>query len=145
MRGLPGSGKSTLAKELGSGGVVFSTDDFFIEQGEYKFDPKLLAKNHLKNLERTIKAMENNTTPIVVDNTNTTPYEMKNYVLAAEKYGYHVEFQEPKTDWAWDVKTLSKKNTHKVPEQAIQSMIDRYDKNTDIDYIKNSKAPWEKN
>jgi adenylate kinase family enzyme len=44
MRGLPGSGKSTLAKVLaGEHGLVYSTDDFFIQNGEYKFDSKMLT------------------------------------------------------------------------------------------------------
>jgi adenylate kinase family enzyme len=55
MRGVPGSGKSTKAKQLaGTNGVVYSTDDFFIVKGEYKYDPKLIGDNHEKNIKRTI-------------------------------------------------------------------------------------------
>jgi adenylate kinase family enzyme len=44
MRGLPGSGKSTKAKELaGEQGLVFSTDDFFMVNGKYIFDPKMIG------------------------------------------------------------------------------------------------------
>jgi NEDD4-binding protein 2 len=144
MRGLPGSGKSTLAKELGKNGVVFSTDDFFMDQGEYKFNPNLLGKYHQLNYEKTVEAMQKGLSPIVVDNTNTQPFEMKNYVHAAEKYGYSIEFKEPQTEWAWNANELAKRNTHNVPVETIQKMVDRYDRNIDLDYIKNSKAPWEK-
>lgn len=68
---------------------------------------------------------------------------MKQYVIAAEKYGYKIQIKEPQTDWAWDAQQLAEKNTHKVPQDTIQKMIDRYDKNVDLDYIKKSKAPWE--
>lgn len=44
MRGISGSGKSTLAKELaGKNGLIFSTDEFFMNNGEYVFD---VAKLH---------------------------------------------------------------------------------------------------
>ena len=44
MRGLPGSGKSTKARKIaGQFGVVYSTDDFFMVNGEYKFDPKMIG------------------------------------------------------------------------------------------------------
>ena len=47
MRGLPGSGKSTLAKKIaGNQGVIYSTDDFFIVKGEYKYDPKMIGQYH---------------------------------------------------------------------------------------------------
>ena len=43
MRGLPGSGKSTLAKKIaGNAGVVYSTDDFFMVNGQYMYDPKMI-------------------------------------------------------------------------------------------------------
>lgn len=51
MRGMPGSGKSTLAKKLaGQGGVVYSTDDFFMKNGQYVYDAKMIGEYHNKNL-----------------------------------------------------------------------------------------------
>lgn len=47
MRGLPGSGKSTKAKKIaGNVGVVYSTDDFFMVNGKYMYDSKLIGDNH---------------------------------------------------------------------------------------------------
>lgn len=44
MRGLPGSGKSTLAKKIaGNSGVVYSTDDFFMVNGQYVYDSKMIG------------------------------------------------------------------------------------------------------
>lgn len=144
MRGLPGSGKSTKAKELSEGGVVYSTDDFFMVGDQYKFDPNKLGKYHNDNLARTEAAMQQGITPVVVDNTNVAAYEMKRYVLLADKYGYKVEFARPETDWAWDAEELAKRNTHGVPQEKIEQMLGRFDENEDLDYIKSTKAPWER-
>lgn len=55
MRGLPGSGKSTKAKKIaGNEGVIYSTDDFFMINGKYTYDPKLIGENHEKNFKRTV-------------------------------------------------------------------------------------------
>jgi adenylate kinase family enzyme len=55
MRGVPGSGKSTKAKKLaGTSGVVYSTDDFFMKNGEYVYDVKMIVEYHEKNLKRTV-------------------------------------------------------------------------------------------
>ncbi len=71
MRGVPGSGKSTKAKKLaGQNGVVFSTDDFFIKNGQYVYDPKFIGENHEKNIKRAIEAMQKSINLIVIDNTN---------------------------------------------------------------------------
>jgi len=147
MRGLPGSGKSTKAREVAGEDVdIFSTDDFFMnpDTGKYEFDPKFLGKYHSMNVKRTAEAMEQGVTPVVVDNTNTRLFEMKQYVQLAQKYGYEVEFHEPDTPWAWDEEQLAQKNTHGVPLDAIQRMKDRWDKNPTVDDILKSKAPWEK-
>jgi adenylate kinase family enzyme len=44
MRGLPGSGKSTKAQILaGKDGLIFSTDDFFMVNGKYVYDAKMIG------------------------------------------------------------------------------------------------------
>lgn len=147
LRGLPGSGKSFLSKQLaGETGVVYSTDDFFInkETGKYEFDPKKIGYNHKRNYERTVEALEKGISPIVVDNTFTQSWEGKNYALAAQKYGYKIEIKEPSTEWAWNVEELAKRNSHGVPAEAIQRMKDRYQKDLTVDQIVNSKNPFEK-
>jgi hypothetical protein len=83
MQGPPGSGKSTVVKQLMSrmdelkiSNAVFSTDDFFMKDGIYQFDFKLLGINHTKNLEAA------STSPahvVIIDNTNLTPGEYARY------------------------------------------------------------------
>ena len=147
MRGLPGSGKSTKARQLAGEDVdIFSTDDFFInpDSGKYEFNPKLLGQHHAANVRRTEEAMKNGVSPVVVDNTNTQFFEMKQYVKLAQQYGYSVDFHEPDTSWAWDVAELAKRNTHGVPDFAIQKMKDRWQKNPTVEDVLKSKAPWDK-
>lgn len=145
MRGISGSGKSTKAKSFG--GNVYSTDDFFMENEEYKFDPSKIVEAHGWNQNRVKEAMSSGETPIVVDNTNTQKWEAKPYVLMAKEFGYAVKVEESDTPWRFDAEELSKRNVHGVPKPAIQGMVDRYDKtnwNEDIDSIGAAKAPWEK-
>jgi adenylate kinase family enzyme len=50
MRGIPGSGKSTTAKKLaGETGKIHSTDNYFMVDGEYKFDPSKIREYHEAN------------------------------------------------------------------------------------------------
>ena len=59
--------------------------------------------------------MKKGTNLIVIDNTNIKLWEMKKYVLEAEKYGYKIEIVETETPWAWNYKQCAKKNSHGVP------------------------------
>ena len=141
LRGLPGSGKTTQAKSLL--GQVFSTDDYFIVDGEYKFQPKGIAKAHEWNQARVEKAILEGT-DIVVDNTNCSLWEMKPYVKMAVESNLDIRFHTPKTSWAFNVQECAKRNTHGVPEAAIQGMLDRWDDIPYINKILEAKAPWEK-
>jgi predicted kinase len=145
-RGLPGSGKSTLAKSLaGETGAIYSTDDFFMEGGEYKFDVEKIAENHMKNQKRTEEACEAGISPIVVDNTNLQKWEARPYVNIAKKCGYKVEFVESTTSWSKNVEELAKRNIHKVPSEIIERMLSRYEPHEEFteESVLTSKAPWE--
>lgn len=147
MRGLPGSGKSTLARSfVGPDGVVYSTDDFFMVDGVYKHDVAKLGEYHAANQKRTEEAARAGITPIVVDNTITQKWEAKPYVEIAKKYGYRVTFVEPETSWAKDADELERRNTHGVPRQIIDKMLERYEPHETftIDEVLSAKAPWEK-
>jgi len=133
MRGLPGSGKSTLAKQYG--GVIFSTDDLFIENGVYNFNPSKLKENHDLNYQRTVEALQNKIPIIVIDNTNTQKWEVERYVMSGIEHGYMVQFSEPSTDWKFSVDELAVKNSHGVPREAIQKMLDRWEYFTIEDFV----------
>ena len=132
LRGCPGSGKSFLAKQLSEGGAIFSTDDFWMVEGQYVFNPAMLGHAHAWNLKRATEAMARGITPIVIDNTNITAKDMRPYAQAAIKYGYKIEMKEPQTPWKFDVDELVKKNTHNVPRATIEKMIKRWQPNVTL-------------
>jgi predicted kinase len=138
-RGISGSGKSTLAKSLAPKENIFSTDDLFMVDGEYKFDPTKLGLYHKMNQERVEDAMIKGISPIVADNTNTQSWEIQPYVKLADKHGYKVELKEPNTPWKFDSKELARRNTHGVPEESIKKMIDRYQHNITVNDIRDYK------
>ena len=137
MRGCPGSGKSTLATELkGRNGRVFSTDDFFVQSdGEYVFDPKKVAAYHKRNQERAREAISEGVSPVVIDNTNTTYWEMRPYVETGLRHGYRIEFVEPSTPWRYDTSELSRRNSHGVNEETIKRMLRRFQKNPTVESV----------
>ena len=141
MRGISGSGKSTLARQLGEGGAVFSTDDFFMVNGEYQFDRDFMSEAHFLNQTRAVEAMDKGISPIVIDNTNVEAWEPKFYVEEAMKRGYRVEIKESQTPWRFDAEELARRNTHGVPLDVIQGMIDRWHQDMTVDDILNAEKP----
>jgi len=121
MRGVPGSGKSTLA--LTYGGVILSTDDFFVANGQYCFDPTKLKEAHAFNQDRTKLAMIKGNEVIVIDNTNILRAHIQPYLDLAEQYGYEVTYSIPLTPWAFDAQECFKRCTHNVPLATIERMI----------------------
>jgi len=141
MRGISGSGKSTLAQELGEGGIVLSSDDFFMIDDKYEFDPDAKGYAHWWNQGRAEEAMKQGISPIVIDNTHTMAWEAKPYVLLAQKYGYQIEIREPNTPWKFDAEELAKRNIHNVPKEAIEKMITKWEPNITVEDILKSERP----
>ncbi|XP_075598170.1 NEDD4-binding protein 2-like 1 isoform X1 [Balearica regulorum gibbericeps] len=144
LRGLPGAGKSTLARQLKRdypGAVVLSTDDFFIENGVYMFEPDFLEDAHKWNQKRARKAMKNGKSPVIIDNTNIHAWEMKPYVMMARENRYEVIFQEPDTPWKFNVQELARRNTHRVPREKIQRMKEQYEHNVTFHSVLHSEKP----
>lgn len=99
LRGLPGSGKSHYAQRLvddllagkSSDYLICATDDYFYHQGEYQFDIQKLNQYHNLNLARFIKALAEQISLVIVDNTNIRKWEFIAYVEAANALGYQVK------------------------------------------------------
>jgi predicted kinase len=130
MRGLPGSGKSTLAKELaGQLGQVFSTDDYFSMSGKYIFNGSVLGEAHEWNQRRSLEAIRQRHPIVVIDNTNTTVWELRSYlshIKLARELHYTVSIREPETDWRFSANELFARGTHNVPQEHIEKMLKRY-------------------
>ena len=98
VRGVSGAGKSTIADMmdwLGHRTVSFSTDDMFMVDGNYEFDPSLLGENHAATVQKVrdimiaryeVKISET----IIVHNTFTEEWEMKPYFELAEEFNWRV-------------------------------------------------------
>lgn len=137
MVGIPGSGKSTKAKSIVGNGIIHSTDDLIEATGDYNeffnnmmankdFGP--LSNMHKQNLKNAIKSMKDGITPVIIDNTNLSPSEPKQYVMAALEMGYddnNIKFINIGTG-GLTAEELAKRNTHNVPLDKIKSMIDKY-------------------
>ena len=126
MRGISGSGKSTIAKKLaGESGVIHSTDDLFITDGVYTFNPSQLHKKHAENFTNFCKSIDTGTEIVICDNTNTMHWEYEHYIEAAKKRGYLVAIvaiSHPTAEEAFH------RNTHDVPRCTIESMLARWEK-----------------
>jgi predicted kinase len=122
LRGLPGSGKSTLAKSLD--GIHVEADQFFMVDGEYRFDASKLREAHNSCLTRVksymyIHSSKDSSERIIVSNTFTQEWEMKPYYDIAEKYGYRV--------YSLIVENRhGGVNEHGVPSDKLEQMKNRF-------------------
>ena len=125
VRGVSGSGKTTFVEEfIENVSLSIATDDFFVLDGMYTFDPSYLAKYHQRCIDSVESEMESPSTEgycnIVVHNTFTREWEMQPYFNLAEKYGYNVY-------------TIVVENRHKsesihdVPGNVIKDQRDRFE------------------
>ena len=140
MRGLPGSGKSTLARSLVKSaqcGVILSTDDYFYEKGggQYIFRPEQLSEAHAYNQQRASEAVKNKNRLIIIDNTNTCSWEMKPYIVLGLNNFYKLRIIEPETDWRFKPRLLAQKNSHGVPREKIEAMLERYEKHLTVEKL----------
>ncbi|HEY9582775.1 MAG TPA: ATP-binding protein [Candidatus Paceibacterota bacterium] len=125
MRGISGSGKSTLARKLaGTEGVIHSTDDYFVVNGEYVHDPSKTRENHERNKEAFIKSLAEGKPIVIVDNTNAQRFEYEPYLDLAEQYGYEVIFKEMPMP---NPSEAVKRNIHKVPEDTVKRQIQNWE------------------
>jgi predicted kinase len=117
LRGLPGSGKSTLAKLICNQHV--EADMFFMEDGEYKFDPTKLKRAH-EWCQNRVRVWMMSGYNVVVSNTSTQEWEMEAYYKLAEQYGYRVHsiVVENRHEGV---------NQHGVPVDKLEQMKNRFE------------------
>ena len=124
VRGVSGSGKSTFAEFLPNT-LKTSTDDFFMEEGQYIFNAQHLKANHQRCIDSVESEMKFRNASaedatIVVHNTFTQQWEMDPYIDLAGKYGYNLYtiIVENRHD---------SKSIHGVPEASIDQQRQRFE------------------
>jgi predicted kinase len=122
MRGVPGSGKSFEAaaqkatvEALGKTVSIRSTDDQFMKDGVYCFNPKFLGSNHNKNISLVEEDCKNKIDVVIVDNTNIKQYAVNPYLVIAKRHGYDVELKEINTD----LDVCLQRNSTRSPDRQV--------------------------
>ena len=113
--GISGSGKSTYCKSNFPDAKVCSADHYFMDDGEYKFDPRKLPEAHGSCLRKFVDLLQSDG-EVVVDNTNTTISEVAPYAQLALAYGHDLEIIILDVD----PEVAHKRNLHGVPEQGVK-------------------------
>jgi predicted kinase len=110
MRGIPGSGKSTYARRIQQEAnavhqqeqerffllrlalpcQIVSADQFFMENGVYRFDPKKLGDAHRQCMRDFLNLVTQGCEHVIVDNTNLNVEDASPYVAVGEAMGYEV-------------------------------------------------------
>ena len=121
IRGLPGSGKSTLAKTLMFAPAMGVTnhreaDQFFMENGEYKFDIERLYLAHRWCQDKTRSDLEAGMN-VIVSNTFTTLKELRPYFDIAQEFDITPQVITCHGCWA---------NEHNVPQETLAKMKQRF-------------------
>lgn len=117
VRGIPGSGKTTFARTLSP--FHYEADQYFMEDGEYKFDASKLNLAHKYCNEAVESALKASMTRVVVSNTFTTEKEVKPYLELAKKYGYMVISLIVENRHGGE-------SEHNVPDEVITKMKNRF-------------------
>lgn len=119
VRGIPGSGKSTLARQLAAlnNAVHLEADQYFMIDGEYKFDAQKLHQAHSWCQSSTAQALALGR-QVIVSNTFTTLKELKPYF----EFARHFTGRAPTVLLAQNQFT----NVHNVPEDKLVQMKARF-------------------
>lgn len=124
LRGISGSGKSTYCKTHFPDGLVVSADNFFIDEyGIYRFNPANLGAAHSTCFQQFVRGILNDEVKtVIVDNTNTTLWEFKNYV----DFAMINEDEIQVIRLVVSPEIAAARNQHGVPASKIQQMQNRF-------------------
>lgn len=120
LRGIPGCGKSTVTRLLYPDCLVVSADEYFMDEGFYRFRPEEIGQAHAYCFRRTIEfaqalATMTEDVSVVVDNTNATVAEIAPYVALANAYGLDHEI----VTIACDPEIGAARNQHSVSLETV--------------------------
>ena len=119
LRGVPGSGKSTYGKKIvdsaidaGLSAIKFEADDFFMKDGKYNWNPKLLGMAH-KWCQKSVRKALDVYDVVVVANTNLGLADVNTYVKIAN---------DALADFEVVAIHGNHQNVHNVPEESLEKM-----------------------
>jgi len=142
LRGVSGSGKSTqvynIQDQYKMGCRVCSADDYFIQDGEYKFNISKLSQAHVACFGKFLNGMRFSNELIIVDNTFTRIWEVENYIKAAHLSGYEVEIRELQITTIEQLKICVDRNRHEVSFEVMANQAKRFE--TMVGYRANVKV-----
>ena len=119
VRGVPGSGKSTLAARLA--GILYynhlETDQYWMVNGEYKFDFNNLSEAHEWCLDATRAYLEDGK-GVVVSNTFTLRKNMRPYFELAKELGIRPQVILCQGQFG---------NIHNVPDETLVKMTNQFE------------------
>jgi predicted kinase len=143
-RGTPGSGKSFTISKFVPESHIFSADKFFINpaSGNYEFNINKIGQAHQKCISDVEAAMEEEISPIGVDNTNLRWALIKPYYLLAKQYGYDVEYIESNSPWWKEIKELLKNKTPENIEKVVQISKSKNVHNVPDDTLRKFAMNW---
>lgn len=151
MRGPSGSGKSHLAQQIIDetmdgfySNYIFSADDYFYdeEHKHYNYNRSELDEAHKINRAKVGHRLREGWSPIIIDNTNIKLWEMVPYVRAGIRNGYLIEMLEAATPWAKSADELAARNKHGVAKEAIERMLQNYERTTVIEFLRNNNLEY---
>lgn len=67
--------------------IILSTDNYFMKDGKYCFDPKMLGQYHMQTQWNVRDAMNKGVACVILDNTNLKAEFIKPYIELAKTYG----------------------------------------------------------
>jgi len=134
MQGCSGSGKSSFVEKYYKNAHICSADLYFSRMNDYKFDYKLLSEAHKYCFNEFVKFLQlNDNSVIIVDNTNTTPKEIKIYVDECKKYNkeFIIIYKQVSSNEA------HYRNQHNVPYDTVLKQAQRINTADWFEYLDN--------
>jgi predicted kinase len=138
-KAISGSGKSSIAARLAStydSSIVRSTDNYFMKDGKYCFDPKMLGQYHTNTLNDVKNDMAEGVSCVILDNTNLKADHIKPYIKLAKQYGYSVTLIEVDCGLEEAKKRNATRSAdRKIPETVLESQHQSFRNKFDMDKL----------